>query len=52
MEIGFRFKQIKTEKNPLWRSGLALAVTNTWLFGGEIPPEAESGILSFFFLLS
>ncbi len=41
----FRLQQIKTEKNPLWRSGLALAGANTWLFGGEIPPEAESGIL-------
>ncbi|NEQ76097.1 MAG: CHAT domain-containing protein [Okeania sp. SIO2C9] len=42
---GFRLHQIKAEKNPLWRSGLALAGANTWLFGGEIPPEAESGIL-------
>ena len=45
MEIGFPLRQIKTEKNPLWRSGLALAGANTWLFGGEIIPEAESGIL-------
>ncbi len=37
--------QIQTTQNPLWRSGLALAGANTWLFGGEIPPEAESGIL-------
>ncbi|NEP78461.1 MAG: CHAT domain-containing protein [Okeania sp. SIO3B3] len=45
MEIGLRFRQIQTEKNPLWRSGLALAGANTWLFGGEVPQEAESGIL-------
>ncbi|GFZ98512.1 CHAT domain-containing protein [Okeania sp. KiyG1] len=42
---GFRLHQIKAEKNPLWRSGLALAGANTWLFGREIPEEADKGIL-------
>jgi CHAT domain-containing protein/tetratricopeptide (TPR) repeat protein len=32
--------------NPLLRSGLALAGANTWCRGGELPAEAEDGILS------
>lgn len=42
---GFRLHQIKAEKNPLWRSGLALAGANSWLFGREVPQEADKGIL-------
>lgn len=33
------------EKDPLLRSGLALAGANTWLSGGEMPAEAEDGVL-------
>ena len=42
---GFRLGQIETTENPLLRSGLALAGANTWLLGGEIPPEAAEGIV-------
>jgi len=45
IEPGFRFRQIETTENPLLRSGLALAGANTWLLGGEIPPEAAEGIV-------
>ena len=45
VEPGFRFRQIETTENPLLRSGLALAGANTWLLGGEIPPEAAEGIV-------
>jgi len=45
IQPGFRFRQIQTAENPLLRSGLALAGANTWLLGGEIPPEAGEGIV-------
>ncbi|MEG4523139.1 tetratricopeptide repeat protein, partial [Microcoleus sp. C2D2] len=45
IQPGFRFRQIQTTENPLLRSGLALAGANTWLLGGEIPPEAGEGIV-------
>ena len=45
VEPGFRLGQIETTENPLLRSGLALAGANTWLLGGEIPPEAAEGIV-------
>ena len=32
--------------DPMVRSGLALAGANTWLDGGELPPDAEDGILT------
>jgi len=32
--------------NPLLRSGLALAGANTWLHGGDLPDEAEDGLLT------
>jgi len=33
-------------ENPMLRSGLAFAGVNTWLNRGELPPEAEDGILT------
>jgi CHAT domain-containing protein/tetratricopeptide (TPR) repeat protein len=33
-------------ENPLLRSGLALAGSNTWLQKGQLPPEAEDGLLT------
>ncbi len=33
-------------ENPLLRSGLAFAGANTWNRGGELPPEAEDGLLT------
>ncbi|MDJ0737577.1 MAG: CHAT domain-containing protein [Nostocaceae cyanobacterium] len=44
-EKNSRFHQIETIENPLFRSGFALAGANTWLLGGEIPIEAEEGIV-------
>ena len=32
-------------KNPMMRSGLALAGANTWLAGGKLPPKAGKGFL-------
>ncbi len=40
-----RFSASRLE-NPLLRSGLALAGANTWLKGGNPPPEAEDGLLT------
>ncbi|GAA6619722.1 tetratricopeptide repeat protein [Scytonema sp. NUACC26] len=36
---------VSTVKNPMMRSGLALAGANTWLSGGTLPPEAGKGFL-------
>jgi CHAT domain-containing protein len=33
-------------KNPMLRSGLALAGANTWLNAGNLPEEAEDGLLT------
>lgn len=33
-------------ENPMLRSGLALAGANTWLEGGNLPAEAEDGLLT------
>jgi CHAT domain-containing protein len=33
-------------ENPMLRSGLLLAGFNTWRNGGEVPPEAEDGMLT------
>lgn len=33
-------------ENPLLRSGLALAGVNTWLMQGQVPAEAEDGLLT------
>ena len=33
-------------KNRMLRSGLALAGANVWLGGGNVPPEAEGGLLT------
>jgi CHAT domain-containing protein len=33
-------------ESPMLRSGLALAGANTWLKKGDLPPEAEDGILT------
>ena len=40
-----RFAGLRLE-NPLLRSGLALAGGNTWLRKGQLPPEAEDGLLT------
>jgi len=40
-----RFAGLRLE-NPLLRSGLALAGGNTWLKKGQLPPEAEDGLLT------
>ncbi len=36
---------LSTVKNPMMRSGLALAGANTWLSGGTLPPEAGKGFV-------
>lgn len=33
-------------ENPMLRSGLALAGANTWLSGGDLPPQAEDALLT------
>ena len=40
-----RFSGLRLE-NPLLRSGLALAGSNTWLKNGQLPPAAEDGLLT------
>ena len=45
IERGVRFS-ISNLKNPLLRSGLALAGANTWLKGQDPPEEAEDGLLT------
>jgi CHAT domain-containing protein/tetratricopeptide (TPR) repeat protein len=40
-----RLSDLRLE-NPLLRSGLALAGVNTWLKGGNLPIEAEDGLLT------
>ncbi|NEP42592.1 MAG: CHAT domain-containing protein [Okeania sp. SIO2H7] len=37
-------QHLKVE-DPMMRCGLALAGANTWLLGGELPPEAGKGII-------
>lgn len=41
-----KLSALKRVRNPLLRSGLAFAGANTWLKNGDLPPEAEDGILT------
>ncbi len=36
---------LRGARDPLLRSGLALAGANTWLAAGQLPPQAEDGLL-------
>ena len=54
-QVGLRgsdlFKAVDAEKgtrlmNSLLRSGLALSGANTWISGGNVPPEAEDGLMT------
>ncbi|PMB40340.1 hypothetical protein CEN40_22380 [Fischerella thermalis CCMEE 5205] len=44
-ELGMERFEISKEKNPMMRSGLALAGANTWLSGGNLPPSAGKGFV-------
>ncbi|MUH01065.1 tetratricopeptide repeat protein [Scytonema sp. UIC 10036] len=44
-EEEFEHFALSTVKNPMMRSGLALAGANTWLSGGTLPPQAGKGFL-------
>ena len=43
-DIFNRFSAPKAN-NPMMRSGIALAGANTWIAGGELPPDAGKGLL-------
>ncbi len=44
-ELGMERFEISKVKNPMMRSGLALAGANTWLSGGNLPPSAGKGFV-------
>ncbi len=46
-QMGFGLERLAERHiaNPLLRSGLALTGVNTWLQRGDLPPEAEDGLL-------
>jgi tetratricopeptide (TPR) repeat protein/CHAT domain-containing protein len=44
-ELGIKRFEVSKVKNPMMRSGLALAGANTWLSGGNLPPQAGKGFV-------